>query len=264
MEKKDFFILIPPSKEKKEGGDETKPYRYVQNLKKYNFFINLNTQREFIYSKIKEAIAELPEENLEKIFEVKGKNLHKFLEINSDLLNLPTMKAIERFNGVMFKNFNFESLNEKEKDNFNKKTIIVDGLFGLLKPYDFIPNYRFDINTKFLDVDTSNFWKDHIRAESIISFKDKIILDFLPSNYRKIITKPSSSIYIEINFAEEKNNELKIIGHNSKKLKGEILRYLSKFEEINYDDLKKFKHNENFIFSDKYSNKEKIIYIKKN
>lgn len=257
-----YIILLPPSESKKEKGDETKPYRIVKNNKKYNSFIELETDREYVYNKLREAISSLLEKDLEKIFDVKGKNLQTSIEIISDLLNEETMPAIERYTGVMFNAINYQSLNEKEKENFNKNVIFIDGLFGLVKPQDLIPNYKLKINAKYLDVNLTNFWKTRLRPIFNHILKDKIVIDILPEAHRKITNYSSAKEHYSISFCEIKNNKLTNVGHNSKKLKGELIKYLINKKEITKKDLTEFKHSEGYKYSEENSSENEIVYLK--
>ncbi len=257
-----YIILLPPSEGKKEGGDETKPYRFIQNLKSNNTFINLSTQREEIYSKLRETIAETGFENLEKVFELKGNNLINAIEITSDLLNKETLKTIHRYNGTMFKYINYSNMDKKSKENFEKSTIFIDGMFGLLKPNDLIPEYKLKITSKFLDINITKFWKNHLSKLFESIFKNKIIIDILPETHRKVITISNNDKYFVIKFCEIKNNKLINLGHESKKLKGEFINYLISFNELSPQILFDFKHSDGFKYSKENSKDNEIIYLK--
>lgn len=262
-----YTILLPPSEGKKQGGDENKPYRITQNLEKYNYFKNLNSQRELIYDKLRESIQHSNIEEIEKIFELKNKNLQNAIENTYDLLNLETLPSIQRYNGVMFDSINYESLSDKQKKNFNESVIFIDGLFGLLKPTDLIPEYKLKINSKIKDLDITTFWKTEIQGNLNKEIKEKIVIDILPQSHRKVLEQKkdnySSEIYLEISFCEKKENKIKQTGHNSKQLKGDLIRYILNFENISRENLEDFKHPQGYIFSNELSNKNKIVYLKK-
>ena len=57
---------------------------------------------------------------------------------------------------------------------------------------------------------------------------------------------------------------LKTLGHSSKKLKGELINYLCSFDKLDLNILKKFKHSENFKFNEILSNENKIVFSKRN
>jgi hypothetical protein len=219
-----IVFLIPPSKEKIIGGDETKPYRLVQNLKKYNFFQNLSTEREFVYALLREVIANNSEENLMKLFKIKShEKLLEILEINSDLLNRPTMKSIERYNGVFYKNLNYKDLDDDFKKILELNTFILNPLFGIVRGIDFIPNYYLDFENKLNNINLYDYWNQNLLGVFNYLFKDKIVINLLPESYDLLFRNFSfnnSLFYFNIKFIENGKN----VGHNSKVLKALFLR----------------------------------------
>jgi cytoplasmic iron level regulating protein YaaA (DUF328/UPF0246 family) len=259
-----YIILLPNSEKKTKGGNEDKVYRFVKNLRKNNYFLNrIDNERNFIYSKLKELISVSDDINdLESVFDLKDKNLQEAVEIVSDMLNLPTRKAIERYDGVMFKSINFELLDDEEKKRFYSNVFFIDALFGILKSDDLIPEYKLKFGSKFMDIDISKFWKINLTGVFDILFKDKIILDVLPQSHREIISYNQRDVYYQIKFCEIKKGKLVNIGHDSKKLKGEFIRYVISKENIKKEDLKVFSHTFGYKYSEKYSDKNEIVYLK--
>jgi len=260
-----YIILIPSSEGKKTGGDESKIYRVVKNNKKNNYFMkDLWIERENIYGKLRETISEMNFDALEKILDLKGNNLKIAIEKNEDLLNQETLVAIERFSGVMFQAINYKGLNDKEKNLFNRSAIIVDALFGLLKPEDLIPDFKLKLSSKLKDLNLIDFWKVNLKPILSKEFEGKIVIDILPDNFRKTIPSDLIEIndYVRVKFMENKSGKTINVGHNSKQLKGEFIRYLLKKENINRDYLENFKHSAGYIFDKDLSDEKSIIYVK--
>ncbi len=258
-----YIILIPNSETKLSGGDEEKVYRVIKNLKKYNYFLNIENERNYLYSKLKEVISLANDEiNLEEIFELKGKKLQEAVELCSDMLNLPCLNVISRMNGEMYKAIDFDSLNNFEKEIFLNNVFIVDALFGILKSSDFVPEYKLKFKSKFLDLNVEKYWKNNLRGIFDTLFKNKIIIDLLPESHRKVVSRNQRDKYFQINFCELKNGKLINVGHNSKKLKGELIRYLVSFKEINEEILFSFKHSMAYEYSKEYSFENQIIFLK--
>lgn len=259
---KDYIILLPPSEGKTKGGDETKIYRVVKNLRKYNNFNFLEIEREYIYNALRNSFGKLSRSELEKVFELKGDNLTKAIENLSDFLNLSTLKAINRYDGVMFKAIDYNSLSLAQRNKFDSSVIFIDGMFGLLKPSDLIPDYKLKITSKFLDVDVTKYWKERLVGPIKEQVRDKIVIDILPEAHRKVLTYPSSTEHYKITFAELKKGKLVNAGHNSKKLKGEFVRYIIDKDKISKSDLISFKHSEGYVYSENFSSGNEIVYVK--
>lgn len=69
--------------------------------------------------------------------------------------------AIEVFQGLVFKQLKLE---QYDKDWINEHLLIIDPLYGPLKPYDTIGLYRLDLNVK-LPIDLKKYWKEAIEKE---------------------------------------------------------------------------------------------------
>lgn len=248
-----YIILLPPSEGKNKDGESDESSFSFQKL---------NLSRELILNKLLETISKEPESKLEKLFDVKGINLIQTLEINSNIRKSKTLKAIERYSGVMFKAINYENMSINQKQNFDNSVLFIDGLFGLLKPLDLIPNYKLKINSKLQDIDVTKFWKSELETYLDNLFKNKLIIDILPQAHRNVIADKFKEKLIEISFYEIKNGKLKNVGHASKKLKGEIINYIVKKEKITLEDLYNFTHSEGYSFSRIHSSTNSIIYLK--
>lgn len=257
-----YTILLPPSEGKESGGNEEKPFRVTQNLKKYNSKKYLEIERDFIYDSLRRSLSVLREAELEKVFDVKGNNLDEAVELLSDLLNQPTLLAIERFSGVMFKAIDYQSLPEKDQQRFNDSVLFIDGMYGLLAPQDLIPNYKLKIAAKFLDVNVTKYWKERLVGPLGAELKDKVVIDILPEAHRKVIyTNKAKEVY-QVMFATMKNGRLSNVAHNSKKLKGELIRYLVQHDILSREELESFSHTEGYSYSKEYSTDDLIVYFK--
>lgn len=258
---KDYTILLPPSEGKISGGDENKPYRLVENLKKYNSFTSLINPRSHLYEQLLYAVNHYSWEEVEKIFEVKGKNLDYVIDIVQDMLNLPTMPAINRFSGVMFKAIDYDSMKEVQRNNFETKVLFVDGLFGVLRPQDYIPEYKLKITSKIGEINCTHYWQKELGGLFNYLFKDKVIIDMLPQTHRKVLSLPINCTYFKIIFAKIKDGKFKEEGHNSKKLKGELIRYITQKDTISREYLEKFVHSSGHKYSSDYSDENTITYL---
>lgn len=257
-----YLILLPPSEGKEKGGEDSKTYRFICNLRKYNRFITLRDERDYIYNKLREAINTLEKEELVKIFDISEKKLQEVIETTLDMLNLEALPAIERFSGTMFKAIDYFSLEQRAKENFNNSVYFVDGMFGLLSAQDYIPEYKLKISAKFLDIDLTQFWKRRLRSEFSTLTKDKFVIDLLPQTHEKVLSLPESANHIKITFYKKEGEQLKNEGHNSKKLKGELIRYVVREKSVSYDKLKEFRHSQGHSFSKEHSSEKELVFIK--
>lgn len=226
-----YIILLPPSEGKNKGG--------TQELKLS--FSELKPYREQVLADLKETIKKSDEKDLMKIFKIKNLEDIKSFEYNKN----KCLTSINRFSGVMFKSIVYDSL--INKTNFDKSVIFVDALFGLLKPKDFIFDYKLMMGTKLKRYRTDKFWKNILILNKFNFFKNKLVIDLLPNAHKSSVDFKGLNIF-SINFFEKVGNNLKNVGHKSKKLKGEFIRFICLKENINLEYIKSFEHSEGYKF----------------
>lgn len=250
-----YKILLPPSEGKIIGGRE----RYIL-AKKQNSFNFLEKDRDFLLQELLEFISKADENHLEKLFSVKT-NFKQITDLLQNFDQKLTLPAIQRYSGVMFNAMDYNSLDQNQKNNADNSILFIDALFGLLTTQDLIPNYKLSISAKFSDFKIDNYWKNILKNILKEIVQDKIILDILPQAHRKVINIKNNNYYL-INFFTIKNNQVKNAGHISKKLKGEFIRYILRFNEINLDILYNFCHSEGYKSSKELSSDKEIIFLK--
>ena len=261
----DYTILIPNSEGKQSGGDDYLTYRFVSNLKKYNEFLTLQKSRELILDELRRVIRDTPQEQLASFFDLKGDNLKQAIVSMNSIRDEECMPTISRMSGVMYKAIDYEGMDLKKRTRFDKNVIIVDGLFGLLKPQDMIPNYKCKVSMRLFDKTLAKYWSEELKGFLKYICKDSVVIDFLPQSHREIIDKEEGLNRIKITFAKKdpsSESGFKQEGHLSKPLKGEFILYLLEFEKITKDDIKKFKHSLGHTFSKEHSKEDEYIFIK--
>lgn len=253
-----YIILLPPS-EGKEYGGEGETYDKVKST---NTLSSLEKDRAYIIDKVQNYIKSSSWESLEKLFEVKGENLNTVYKNMINIYDNPTMNTIERFKGVMFKAIEYNSLPDKEKYRFDSSVLFIDGMFGVLKPKEKIPFYKLKINSKFAEIDTIKFWREELKNVHEKLFEKKIVIDLLPQEHRKVINYSMDNNLYRIDFKTYKRGKITSVGHESKKLKGELIRYLVGFDRIDRNILENFSHSQGYEYSPELSTQEEIVYFK--
>lgn len=246
-----YQILLPPSEGKNIGG--------------INSFKCENNDVIYLISLIKDFLnKEESDAKIEKLLELKGKKLEEAKRIMSNLFDEKTLRSIDRYSGVMFKAINYSDFTKVQKSNFDSSVLFIDGLFGVLKPQDQIPNYKLKITSKVDGLSIAKYWKEKLNSFFEKEFKDKIIIDILPLAHRKVINYSSAKELYKINFFDKIGpNKYKNAGHFSKQLKGELIGYLSEKEDISLDYLKKFKHKRGYEYCKEISKKSDEINFAK-
>lgn len=216
------LILLPPSEGKATAGEG--PPIDLDSLS-YDEF---NGTREQMIK----ALGQLSEKPrvAQKILGVKGVALEKARADNAGLADAPTLPAIERYTGVMYDSIDYQSLDDEAKECFGQNTIIMSGLFGMVRPFDLIPTYKLRMGVKLrLNKTCAAIWKPLITTSLASTAENGVIWDLLPNEHSAAWdpSKISCETRYTVKFLEAgRDGRLKTVSHWSKALKGSLVRHL--------------------------------------
>ena len=207
-------ILFSPSEGKITGGVE----RSFSN--DCFLFPQLFDVRKSILSTYNDYVLNASRQELAKLF---GSQKQSVIDYYSqDIFHRPTMKAIERYNGVGYEYLGYETLNEEQKDYIDTHTIIFSNLFGPLLAGDLgLPDYKLKQGEKIGTLAPEKLYLTHFTPALDAFLCNEPYLDLRAAFYHKFY-KPSTP-YTTVKFL--KNG--KIVSHWSKAFRGLILRQLA-------------------------------------
>ena len=141
---------------------------------------------------------------------------------NRDIVNEPTMKAIERYTGVAFDYLDYDNLSDKAKEYIDSSVIIFSNLFGPIRADDLIPEYRLKQGESIDDIKVDKFYKEHSAHLLEEYLQDEEILDLRATHYNKFY-KPTKE-YTTLKFVKDG----KVVSHWAKAYRGIVLREIAK------------------------------------
>jgi cytoplasmic iron level regulating protein YaaA (DUF328/UPF0246 family) len=218
-----MYILFSPSEGKKLGGNgssldlntllvpslsETR----LPLLSAYNVLMKGGSQQEL------QALTGIKKEE-----EIK--------KYQSDLFSLPTMNAIERYDGVAYDYLDFDSLSKEEKSYLNQQTIIFSNLFGPLRGGDSIPAYKLKQGATIKGTATEKVYKEASSDALDELFKDELILDLRAGYYEKFYTL--NQPFITMKFLKGG----KSVSHWAKAYRGKVLRTIASVQPKTQEEL---------------------------
>lgn len=173
-----------------------------------------------------------------------------------DFKNLP-YPAIFCYDGLVFKQFELGDFNNL--DYLNEHVYILSALYGILKPFTGIRDYRFDMNVNFINM--YEFWGNLI-AEKLF-YDDKLVLNLASNEYYKLIKKykPSDCRIITISFKELRDEKFKSIVSYTKMQRGRMLKYLIQ-NEIEDIELIKNYSDDGYTFNPILSKKDEWVFTR--
>lgn len=188
----------------------------------------------------------------------------KFLDTTNFILeNIDCLKsnqlyqAIDLYDGMVFKNLKKNGLNNDDLKFINKHFYILSALYGAVKPIDLIYPYRLDFNMKQNLGNLYNVWNDQVYR---LIFDNDIILNLASSEFSKLIVKYIDSKYwIDVDFIDYKNKQIKHHSTISKKGRGLMSHYIIKNRIIDYHNITNFNLG-GFSFVEQLSSENKFVF----
>lgn len=188
-------------------------------------------------------------------------NKSRFDKLKFDSLGTP---AILTYDGIQYKNIEAENFTKKDEEFANSYIRIISGLYGVLKPYDSIYEYRLEMQTKLKIREFKNlyeYWGDSIYKE--LSKENTAIVNLASSEYSKTVEKfiNNNDTYVTCTFKINKNNILKVESTQAKKARGMMVKYIVKNKIEDISDLKKF-NLEGYKYQENLSSNNEYVFVK--
>ena len=181
--------------------------------------------------------------------------------------------AIFAYDGIQYKSISPESISKDGIEFLNDHLRIISGLYGVLRPFDMIDEYRLEMQTKVKINDKANlysFWDSSI-AENISDDLggEGIVLNLASKEYSKTVEKyfdnkksESKIKLITCTFKVEKAGKLKVESTASKKARGYMVRYIAENKIDDIEGVKTF-NIDGFTYSENESTEKEIVFVKK-
>jgi uncharacterized protein len=203
-----MFILLAPSEDKRKGGN--------QLFHPSSLLFGLENNRDEILNGYNRVISEQNQKQLEELFGIKDSlKYNRFLE---PLENGLCMKAIERYDGVAYGYLNYLTLTIEAQCYLDDKVIIFSNLFGPIRAYDQIPDYKFKQGISLGNLFPEKFYKKYFSDSMDKMIGDGEVLDLRAGFYDKFYLPHNK--YTTVKFLKEG----KVVSHWAKAYRGVVLR----------------------------------------
>lgn len=215
-------ILLAPAETKNSGG-ENKPFC------KENFFLEeLFEKREEIFNTYEEYVSSLTIEELSKWFGLK--KLEEVEKYKESLKNKPTMKAINRYEGVAFDALDYKNLDEKTQKYIDENVLLFSNLFGPIKANDLIPDYKYKQGAKLPNINVEKFYLENF-SDSLDEFVGEEVIDLRAGFYEKFYKVKKANV---LTFKFIKDG--KVVSHWAKFYRGKLLQEIAKNDIKNHSE----------------------------
>ncbi len=137
------------------------------------------------------------------------------------LRTAPAAPGAEVYTGVLFKRLELPMLTAKAR----RQVLIASALWGLVRPDDRIPYYKFPPKTRLEGIGVpAAFWRPAL-AEAVPDEEGELIVDMRSGAYRSF-WKPKHATLLAVRAFTEQGGERKAVSHMAKAVRGDIARVL--------------------------------------
>lgn len=147
------------------------------------------------------------------------------LEHFDDSNSLPAMLT---FDGDVYRHLDGASLSKSAMTFAQEHLLILSGLYGLLRPFDWMQPYRLEMKTP-LSIEGYNsladYWSKPI-ANYVNQTPDRPIINLASGEYSEALKGPIKAPVIQVVFKERRGSTLKVIGIMAKRARGAMARFI--------------------------------------
>jgi cytoplasmic iron level regulating protein YaaA (DUF328/UPF0246 family) len=175
-------------------------------------------------------------------------------------------QAVLAFNGDVYDGLEAKSLKPKDLEWAQDHVCILSGLYGVLRPLDWMQPYRLEMGTALTNLRGKNlyqFWgvsiAKHLNAQ-LAKDKTPVVVNLASQEYFKAVDqKVLKARVIECVFEEYKGGKYKVISFFAKRARGLLARYAIQKHIQNPEKLKDF-NLEGYAYEDSESDVNRWVF----
>jgi cytoplasmic iron level regulating protein YaaA (DUF328/UPF0246 family) len=215
-----MLILLPPS----EGKSDPAPGLPV-DLDQLAFAEQLGTHRERLLA----GLEKLSHRPVKKAVGALGISAGQAADVARDgqLATAPAAPAAEVYSGVLYDHLGFDSLTATAVKRSSRTVLIASALWGMLRPADRIPYYRFSMKSRLPRLPGMAAWWRPVLAEAMEAAghdaEGGSILDMRSGAY-SAAWKPKRARLVSVRAFTESGGERKVVSHMAKATRGDVAR----------------------------------------
>ncbi|MDF1549486.1 MAG: peroxide stress protein YaaA [Bacteroidales bacterium] len=196
-------------------------------------------------------------------------NFERFIKWEKNHSQEHTKPSVFAFKGDVYVGLDVDSLSEENLNFLNRNTRILSGLYGILKPFDLIREYRLEMGAKLKNpkgADLYKFWGNKItkQVNEAIAASDgeKVLINLASNEYFKSIDKKELKFpVITPVFKEFKDDGYKIVSFFAKKARGMMTRYIARENIQKAEDIKSF-NLDGYVFNQELSKAKEWVFTR--
>lgn len=209
-----MLILLPPSEGKAapSGGPPVE-------LEALAFAAELTESRRKLLAALERLAAE-PRERAVAMLGVSPGQAGE-VEVDAKLRAAPAAPAADVYTGVLYDRLGLPSLPRKAQE----RVLIASALWGVLRPADRIPYYRFAAKARLPEIGApAGFWRPALKA-ALPDEEGRLVVDMRSGAYAAA-WKPKRAELLAVRAFSEEGGKRKPVSHMAKAVRGEVAKAL--------------------------------------
>ncbi|HYC81173.1 MAG TPA: peroxide stress protein YaaA [Solirubrobacterales bacterium] len=209
-----MLILLPPSEGKAapSGGPPVE-------LEALAFAAELTESRRKLLAALERLAAE-PRERAVAMLGVSPGQAGE-VEVDAKLRGAPAAPAADVYTGVLYDRLGLPALPKKAQE----RVLIASALWGVLRPTDRIPYYRFAAKARLSEIGAlAGFWRPALKA-ALPDEEGRLVVDMRSGAYAAA-WKPKRAELLAVRAFSEVDGKRKPVSHMAKAVRGEVAKAL--------------------------------------
>jgi cytoplasmic iron level regulating protein YaaA (DUF328/UPF0246 family) len=178
-------------------------------------------------------------------------------------------QAVLAFNGDVYEGLDAKTLKAEDLAWTQEHVCILSGLYGVLRPLDWMQPYRLEMGTTLVNPQGRNlykFWGSRIADylnERLQTDKSPVVVNLASQEYFKAVdTKALKARVIECVFEDWKGGKYKVISFLAKRARGLMARYAATRHVTTPKQLEKFSL-EGYAYDAQASQSDRLVFRRK-
>lgn len=178
-------------------------------------------------------------------------------------------QAVLAFNGDVYEGLNAKTLSEPQLAWAQKHLCILSGLYGVLRPLDWMQPYRLEMGTRLVTGHGNNlyqFWGTQIADylnQRAAADTSPLIVNLASEEYFKAVDRQTlKARVVTCVFEEFRGDKYKIISFMAKRARGLMVRYAVENHLVSVEGLKDF-DAEGYAFDGPASTLDRLVFRRK-
>jgi cytoplasmic iron level regulating protein YaaA (DUF328/UPF0246 family) len=175
------------------------------------------------------------------------------------------MPAVFAFDGDVYRGLEISEWADNQEERIQSDLRILSGLYGVLKPFDLIRQYRLEMGTRLKIRRANNlyqFWRKHIAASLNAEMEEgERLINLASSEYFKsidlnVLDRPVT----HVEFKDRSQTGFKVMSFYAKKARGMMARYILENNITDLNGVCSFDSDE-YFFDKENSTEEKLVFL---